>query len=1280
MIDSNLEIVMTAKDITAKAFNSVERRCKSMFDNVTSLNGVVVSLAGAGGIGYLIKSNLELTAEMQKNATMAGVSLKSYQELDYVAGQYKITTESLTDGLKELNLRAEEFAVTGAGPGKEAFERLGYSQEELNEKLKDTPALLSEIIRKMEGMENAAKMRIADEIFGGTGGEQFVAMINGGADAIKDLTEKAHELGLVMKDETATSAVAANKAIDVLTKQLSAQFSTVVAELAPDIESVTKQMTAWVGQNRELIRQKTHESINSIGAGLKDIRGVYDAIPEDIRGSAGLGLVGAALFGAKGGAVLGGAHFLYKETKDFLEGLEGLKAGKISMDEFFGDEEVFEAALKRYREMKKSIATVTGEINKSTEGFEHYNKTLANTTGQNNNVTKSYEDLVKRVMPEHERLKLQERLAVRKQIDLQNELTKAMDDTYGDYGTWDDGLYDDQIKAGKDAADERLKIEKELKQDYEKLWNDLNETSPLVFADEDLSGIANAINAVDSLTGAYERQAQAVEVINAARKAGKDVTDIEARSQDRFIKESLSGYSNLFGTIGQFYDENSKGREAMHNLEMAFGLAEIALEMQKMIPKAVNAVLTQGQGDPYSAFARIAAMTAVVGGLVAIAGGSFGGSGGGSGAAPIKAENRTGSVLGYAGEASESLEKSQELLEDMHMEDYTELRGIHGQMKSLNRNITGLVSNLFRGGTEFTASGFGITEGWTPGGAESFASDILGLDWDLGLVGPLESIIGDAIGAFDILGPLNDWIGEFASSLIGDVIGGGMSSWVSDQGITADPFSLSGLQSGGKVDAKRYADVWYEEDGGWFGKDVGWASRGIVDLNASVDDMFTKIFVELGESLLKMGDIIGQDAAAIEEYIFEIGDIDLSNLETAGEINEAISAALSGISDDAAAELFGGLIGQYQAVGEGMLETAVRVASQKTIVQDILDTTNQSFQGRPADVIAFSQSLIDLSGDFDTLFDSFSTYSDKFFSDAEKQEKLKENLIERFSTTGWNLPRSRDAYRDIYEGLNLNTEAGKEMAVMLLNLAEASDEYYSALENKKEDLHKLRDWQLGLSELEIRRQKYTGPGDWGDFEDPAVQQGLIDWAMETRRSTIDNVLERAGVSIAEFMDDILYFEDLLTENTNDLADAEDALMNARKAGAQSIDDLIRQLEGGSLSPVQSMEYFQREYENAINEYSTATTPEEITAAINNIVSTTPEYAEYAQDYGGKFKDTFSDIVNNLRGISDSMSSGNGQEQNIEVRVYIGEEQIETSTVDVLRNSRAARQEVRNIGA
>lgn len=167
------------------------------------LGGIAGGLA-VGGLEQIIGRVGELAkgvANIGNEAKRAGLSTKAFQELGYVAEQNRIPVDALVDGMKELNLRADEFIVTGKGSAAEAFQRLGYSADELKRKLADPSALLVEIIGRLEHLDRAAQIRIADELFGGTGGERFVELLDRGAEGIRATIKEANDLGLVMDEK-----------------------------------------------------------------------------------------------------------------------------------------------------------------------------------------------------------------------------------------------------------------------------------------------------------------------------------------------------------------------------------------------------------------------------------------------------------------------------------------------------------------------------------------------------------------------------------------------------------------------------------------------------------------------------------------------------------------------------------------------------------------------------------------------------------------------------------------------------------------------------------------------------------------------------------------------------------------------------------------------------------------------------------------------------------------------------------------------------------------------
>ncbi|MBP1873546.1 hypothetical protein J2Z19_003261 [Ensifer adhaerens] len=182
----------TANDVAA-SFAAIKNK-------VGGAAGFIAGIVTTGAVAA-IKDAANAIAAVGDEARRAGVSVQAFQELKFVAEQNRVAVDALTDGIKELNLRADEFIVTGGGAAAEAFQRLGYSADKLKDKLKDPSALFTEIIGKLQQFDKAAQIRILDEVFGGTGGEQFLQLIRQGEKGIRDQIRAAHDLGLVMDEE-----------------------------------------------------------------------------------------------------------------------------------------------------------------------------------------------------------------------------------------------------------------------------------------------------------------------------------------------------------------------------------------------------------------------------------------------------------------------------------------------------------------------------------------------------------------------------------------------------------------------------------------------------------------------------------------------------------------------------------------------------------------------------------------------------------------------------------------------------------------------------------------------------------------------------------------------------------------------------------------------------------------------------------------------------------------------------------------------------------------------
>lgn len=189
-------------DRMAKSYDGLGAKMAGALGNLP-LPGLGVGIAGLAGAGLgaglgiaagQVRATVRSIAEIGNEAHRAGVAVEAFQRWQYVADQNRVSLDALTDGFKELSLRADEFITTGAGAGAEAFQRLGFSATDLAARLKDPSGLMLEIVKRLEGMDKAAQIRIADEVFGGTGGERFVEMLGRGEAGIAAMMGRASVL------------------------------------------------------------------------------------------------------------------------------------------------------------------------------------------------------------------------------------------------------------------------------------------------------------------------------------------------------------------------------------------------------------------------------------------------------------------------------------------------------------------------------------------------------------------------------------------------------------------------------------------------------------------------------------------------------------------------------------------------------------------------------------------------------------------------------------------------------------------------------------------------------------------------------------------------------------------------------------------------------------------------------------------------------------------------------------------------------------------------------
>lgn len=255
---------------TRTAIASVGTQVMSLGKNLMWLGGGAA--AGFWGISKMVGGVAELGNEIKTSSERLGVSSKWLQEWMYVGKQFSVENDALIDGFKELGLRADEFVMTGQGGAAESFKRLGISVKDLRKTAGETDKILDLVMANMGKVENdAARQRIFDELFGGSGGEQMVAMFKKSRSELDAMRRDANANGAVISDQDIEQSRTYTRLMGDFGTMLTSIRILLAGALLPTINEWLGRLRDLGKANREAIAQDVLVRIKSFWSGLKAV-------------------------------------------------------------------------------------------------------------------------------------------------------------------------------------------------------------------------------------------------------------------------------------------------------------------------------------------------------------------------------------------------------------------------------------------------------------------------------------------------------------------------------------------------------------------------------------------------------------------------------------------------------------------------------------------------------------------------------------------------------------------------------------------------------------------------------------------------------------------------------------------------------------------------------------------------------------------------------------------------------------------------------------------------
>lgn len=205
--------------------------------------GAAMSTLGAG-LALGVRSQLNAADEMAKAARSVGVPVEELSALAYAGDLSGVSLDQLKVALQQLSRNMAQSS--------QKFEDLGIAVRDADGDMRPTREVLDDLADLFASMpDGAKKTAIAMDLMGRSGAE-MVSLLNGGAAAMKELTDEAERLGLVITKETAEAAEQFNDNLERLRKTITGTFTVIASELAPHLAAISDMAVRAAAAFQEL--------------------------------------------------------------------------------------------------------------------------------------------------------------------------------------------------------------------------------------------------------------------------------------------------------------------------------------------------------------------------------------------------------------------------------------------------------------------------------------------------------------------------------------------------------------------------------------------------------------------------------------------------------------------------------------------------------------------------------------------------------------------------------------------------------------------------------------------------------------------------------------------------------------------------------------------------------------------------------------------------------------------------------------------------------------------
>ncbi len=240
----------------------------------------IAAAAGLGGLAIALgkaQDAMAAAAELTDTADRIGVGVEQLQRWNFVADEAGVSTSSFQANLEKLNGVLGAFkAGIGDGKLKPVFEELGITQEQLQnvQSADQLMLILADTLGQVK--DRALQVKFARSL----GVEDSLPILRLGADGIRNLSDEAEGLGLVMGKDVVQALDEADRKLEIAQQRIDTTVRLSVAGLADDFATLVGQIAGAIVQLSRWDAQLQRMT----GAGQRRDRGLLGIASDAIRG------------------------------------------------------------------------------------------------------------------------------------------------------------------------------------------------------------------------------------------------------------------------------------------------------------------------------------------------------------------------------------------------------------------------------------------------------------------------------------------------------------------------------------------------------------------------------------------------------------------------------------------------------------------------------------------------------------------------------------------------------------------------------------------------------------------------------------------------------------------------------------------------------------------------------------------------------------------------------------------------------------------------------------